>query len=765
MIFGIRHHGPGCARALRAALDEMRPDLVLIEGPPDAEEVLPLAAREEMDPPVALLVWAAEEPRHAVYYPFASFSPEWQAIRWAAANGVPARFFDLPQAHHIALDLAAEKKEKEEREANADTPAAEEEPVPEASPVAPPEAPDPLHDDPLGVLAEAAGYTDRELWWEQQIEQRRDASGLFEAILAAMTELRSHAKPPEEREAMREAFMRQRLRAARKEGFERIAVVCGAWHAPALAASDSVKGSVKDDTALLKGLPKVKTAATWIPWTNSRLSSRSGYGAGIASPGWYQHLWTAPDRAPIRWVTQAARLLREEDLEASPASAIESVRLAESLAALRGLPMPGISELNEAVQSVLCHGETAPMAVVRDRLEIGDVLGRVPEESMVVPLQRDLETQQRQLRLKATAEIRELDLDLRKDNDRSRSLLLHRLRLLDVPWGEPREVYGKSGTFHEIWKLAWKPEMVVRLIERSLWGNTVEEAAAAFAVDRGRNAADLPALTRLLDEAILAGLSAAVDHLLSELQARAAVSSDLRHLMETLPPLARVSRYGDVRGTRSADVLPLVRGLFERITVGLPGACSSLDDDAATRMVESIGRVQESLDLLDLSDLLEEWREVLVLLADLEGAHGLVRGYACRLLLDQGALDADEIGRRARLALSPVVPTRDAAAWIEGLLRGSGLLLLHHDGLWLALDAWLADLSEDGFTEVLPLLRRAFSSFQPPERRRMGEKVKDLRRGGSPAARPTAADVDAERAARVLPVLAHILGTTLGARS
>jgi hypothetical protein len=745
-IFGIRHHGPGCARALRAALDEMRPDLVLIEGPPDAEDVLPLAAREEMEPPVALLVWAADEPRHAVYYPFATFSPEWQAIRWAAANGVPARFFDLPQAHHMALELAEEKAEKEAEATEA---------PPEAPPEAPAEAPDdPLHDDPLGVLAEAAGYTDRELWWEQQIEQRRDASGLFDAILEAMTELRSHAKPPEPREALREAFMRQRLRAARKEGFERIAVVCGAWHAPALAAP----GSVKDDTALLKGLPKVKTAATWIPWTNSRLSTRSGYGAGIASPGWYQHLWTAPDRAPVRWVTQAARLLREEDLEASPAGAIQSVRLAESLAALRGLPMPGIAELNEAIQSVLCHGETSPMALVRDRLEIGHTLGRVPEESMVVPLQRDLETWQRQLRLKPTAEIRDLDLDLRKENDRGRSLLLHRLRLLEVPWGEPREVQGKSGTFHEIWKIVWQPELVVRLIERSLWGNTIEAAATAFAVDRGRNAADLPALTRLLDEAILAGLSAAVDHLLSELQARAAVSSDLRHLMEALPPLARVSRYGDVRGTRATDVLPLVRGLFERIAIGLPGACSSLDDDAAAKMVGSVGRVQESLDLLDLSDLREEWRAVLGRLADLEGAHGLVRGYACRLLLDQGALEAEEIGRRARLALSPAVPSREAAAWIEGLLRGSGLLLLHHDGLWVALDAWLADLSEEGFTEVVPLLRRAFSGFQAPERRRMGEKVKYLRQSAAPLALPASADVDAERAARVLPVLAQILG-------
>jgi hypothetical protein len=738
-IFGIRHHGPGCARALRAAFDELRPDLVLVEGPPDAEEALPLAAHAETEPPVALLVWAAEEPRRAVYYPFAAFSPEWQALRWAAAHGVPARFFDLPQAHQLALEKAAEEGEE-----------------------APPE---PLRDDPLGVLAEAAGYTDRELWWEQQIEQRRDPAGVFEAILAAMSELRGHAPPAAGREALREAFMRQRLRAARKEGFQSIAVVCGAWHAPVLQEPAlTASGAVREDAALLKNLPKLKTAVTWIPWTHSRLSYRSGYGAGVASPGWYQHLWSTPDRAPVRWVTQAARLLRAEDLEASPASAIESVRLAESLAALRGFPMPGLAELNEAVQAVLCHGETAPMALIRDRLEIGDVLGRVPEEALAVPLQRDLETLQRRLRLKPTAEIREIDLDLREETDRARSLLLHRLRLLDVPWGEPRKAHGKAGTFHELWALAWKPEMVVRLIERSLWGNTVEEAATAFAVDQGRTLTDLPSLTELLDQAILAGLPRAVESLLGDLQARAAVTADLRHMMDALPPLARVSRYGDVRGTRATDVLPVVRGLFERIAVGLPGACSSLGDDAASAMAESLGRVHESLAVLDLPDLREEWREVLVRLADLEGAHGLVRGYACRLLIDQGALDAAEVARRARLALSPAVAAREAAAWIEGLLRGSGLLLLHHDALWEALDAWLVELSSETFPEILPLLRRAFSGFQAPERRKMGEKVRHLGRTAAPAARAVSTDIDPARAARVLPVLAQILGVeTTGA--
>jgi hypothetical protein len=147
-----------------------------------------------------------------------------------------------------------------------------------------------------------------------------------------------------------------------------------------------------------------------------------------------------------------------------------------------------------------------------------------------------------------------------------------------------------------------------------------------------------------------------------------------------------------------------------------------------------------------------------------DGVHGLVRGRCCRLLLEHDALDGTELQRLARLALSPVTPARDAAAWIEGLLRGSALLLMQYDGLWLALDAWLSELDGAAFVAMLPLLRRACSGFQPPERRAMGEKVKHLHTpGGHGEGRPAGAGwsagaIDHDRARLILPVLGQILG-------
>jgi hypothetical protein len=732
-VFGVRHHGPGCARSLVTALEAMNPDAILVEGPPDAADVLALAGDAAMKPPVALLVYPADEPSRGVFYPFAEFSPEWQAIRFGLARGIPVRFMDLPQAHRLA-----------ERAATPDAPEPDlDERVEDLARV-----------DPIGTLATAAGFPDGELWWENEIERRRDPSGLFEGLLEAMRALRED-HPLSREDALREAFMRQTIRATLKEGGRRVAVVCGAWHAPVLDAL----GPAKADADLLKGLPKLKTIATWIPWTASRLSSRSGYGAGVTAPGWYQHLWTHPEQPTMRWTIRAARTLREEDLPAPTASVIESVRLAEALASLRGLAHPGLREINDSLQSVLCGGEGGPLAFIRDRLELGGPLGEVPARAPSVPLRRELDAEQKRLRLKQTDEIKTLDLDLREPTDRARSRLFHRLRLLEIAWATPENVTGKAGTFHELWKVRWLPELELSVVEASRWGSTIAAAAGARAIELATKTEELGPLTEILDRVVVAELDDALARVLAIVQARAAVASDVIHLAAALPRLARLSRYGDVRGLAAEPVLALFDGIYRRLLVGLPSASTALDDDAAAAMADALGQAHDAVVLLDRADWSDAWLDAAAALAERDATTPLVRGYAARLAHDKGRVERDELVRLAGRALSRAVPPNEVAAWLEGLLRGGALLLMHATELWAVLDAWLVELPDDALDGVLPLLRRSFSSFTSPERRSMGELVRALR-GAGPRARSSGrtSELDERRAALVLPVLAHVLG-------
>jgi len=765
-IFGVRHHGPGSARSLREALEGVKPDCILVEGPPEAEGILSCAVHEAMKPPVALLLYDPEKPRRSAFYPFAVFSPEWQAIQFGLSRNVPVRFMDLPQGVYMGLAEEMEAKlhppqagqDSSDDAKDAELPDEETAPSGLALPI--PE----IKLDPLSYLAQAAGFSDSEHWWEHMVEHRRDGTGIFGAVMEAMTALRESAIPSPSPasdpagDLRREAHMRQTIRAARKDGFQRIAVVCGAWHAPALATLPPAS----EDTALLKGLPKRKVVATWIPWTYSRLAFASGYGAGIESPGWYDFLWSLrqhqAQRVATHWLTKVARLLRREDLDASSASVIEAVRLAETLAALRGRPLPGLTELNEATQAVLCFGDGLPLRLISEKLIVSERLGAVPDSVPFVPLAQDLAREQKRLRLPAEASRRLLDLDLRKPNDLDRSRLLHRLNLLGVPWGEREGQRGaQKGTFHEPWAIQWEPEFAVTLIESGVWGNTIPTAAAAKVCHDADSAPDLPALTALLDFTLLADLPEAAEHLMSRLRAVAALASDVGHLMGALPPLANILRYGNVRQTDATMVCGIVDGLVARVCIGLPGACGSLNDEAAEDMFGKALQCHAAIGLLQNAGHSEAWHSVLRQLADSPNLHGLIAGRACRLLLEGQRIDSHDAARRLGLALSPASGPAHAAAWVDGFLRNSGLLLLHDESLWRILDDWIATLRADSFTNALPLLRRTFSSFQPAERRQMGGRVAG---GMKPLTTSVAGsdEFDEQRAEKALPLLAQMLG-------
>lgn len=724
-LLGIRHHGPGSARAVRRTLDKLRPDLVLVEGPPEADRLLPLVGDPGMRPPVALLGYVADDPGRCAFWPFATFSPEWQAIRYGLANQVPVRFCDLPAAHTLA------------------------------EPAEPGD--DPIRRDPLSALADAAGYDDPERWWDDVIEHRLDDAAPFTVIGEAMTAVRSATTPlaADDDDARREAYMRGILRAARRAGHQKVAVVCGAWHVPALA--DPLPPA-SHDAKLLRGLPKVKVTMTWVPWTHGRLAAATGYRAGISSPGWYHHLFTAEHRVLESWFVTVAQLLRQEGQPVSSAHLIEAVRLAETLATLRGRPLAGLAEVTEATHAVICDGDDVRLALVHRKVVIGERLGTVSADTPAVPLQRDLDSLRRRLRLRPDATDRTLDLDLRRDTDAERSRLLHRLRVLGVAWGQPASGEARNkGTFRESWRLCWKPEYAVSLIEASRYGTTVAAAATARAREAAGTATTLAEVTGLVAHCLLADLPDALPRVLAALDTRAALDTDVNHLTDALPPLARTLRYGDVRGTDTGALRTVTADLVVRICVGLSPAVSGVADAAARVLCQRIDAVHDAIGLLDDGELRDRWLTALGGVALRDDLAGPLAGRITRLLYDAAWLPGEETARRLGLVLTVGVPPGHAAGWVEGFFSGGGLLLLHDEALLRVVDQWLSGIPADHFVEVLPLLRRTFGTFAAPERRSIGERVAR----GLTASDGTVGqtdELDHERAGQVVATLTRLLG-------
>lgn len=733
-LLGIRHHGPGSCRNILKALEQIRPDLILLEGPAEAEALMPFAADEQMKPPVALLGYQTDAPQNAVFYPLADFSPEWQALRYAILENVALRFFDLPLAHSLAFESENkdDSKHYEANDENAKNPS-----------------------DPFDLLAEAAGYSDGESWWNMNIEQRRNSSGIFEAVNEAVTALRE-ALPgySSRRDLIREAWMRRMLRNAKKESFERIAVICGAWHVPALANMPKVK----DDSELLKRLPKVKAECTWIPWTYNRLTFRSGYGAGIDSPGWYHYLWHHPNDDGTLWVSSIAALLRKKDMDISVAHVIETVRLAQTTASLRGLPSPTLAEYNEAVTTVMGFGDDMLLQLIKEQLIVGDRIGTVPKAVPKVPLLIDVERLQKRLRVPFTAEIKEMTLDLRKETDLERSLFFHRLALLDIDWAKPEAADGK-GTFKEKWSLCHKPEQIVCIIERAVWGNTVEEAVQKYISERMIGIARIPELTKLLNRVIPANLPKLMEAMTIQLDRLSAASADIVEMMEAIPDLVNIVRYGDVRRLDFSKVGNMLKAMAARILAGGLFVCINIDEEAAGKLLEHLSAANYAVSTLNDEELNGMWYEFVQQIRNSSGAHPLLSGYAARILCDKGKISHEEMRNTLSFYSSVGNTPADIAYWLEGFLHASGAVLLLDDKLWQLVNSWLCGLSDENFIELLPIIRRTFSNFTTAERRRLGAKAKEfVLNGKNNEAAVENHSCNDEDASKVIPLLSRLLG-------
>ncbi|OJU70545.1 MAG: hypothetical protein BGN93_11425, partial [Acinetobacter sp. 39-4] len=520
----------------------------------------------------------------AVFYPFAEFSPEWQALKYALRQQIAVEFMDLPLQHRFALEkqwveqrLEQALVDEQEIESNHQGDVEPEQNL-EQHYLS-------IRRDPIQLLAEQAGYQDSERFWEHLVEQQPHAGQMFAAISDAMAALRDYllSQQPENYssedqllEQYREAYMRKVIKQAEKQGYQNIVVICGAWHAPVLA---DLKAQNKADTALLKGLPKVKVDVAWIAWTHGRLSRDNGYGAGVQAVGWYTHLWkhyqqaldaeAVGEKITIDWLSKFAHALRQAGHDASSAQIIDAVQLIQSLLQLRGRRIPDLEDLFEAIRSVLNHGLDIPQPILAKLLE-DEQLGQVPDELIELPIQKDFLQQVKHFRLKLEAPHRDISLDLREAFDLAKSQFLHCVKLLGLAWAELAGTGSKQGNFKEVWQLSWQPETSLYLNEMSLWGNSIQLATQSYVEHQIRQCEDVAQIAQLIESILLSGLDQSLNLALDKLNELTTQHQDPSIILATLKPLITAIRYGSVRQFSMQHLHQVVEHLAIRLMLSLP---------------------------------------------------------------------------------------------------------------------------------------------------------------------------------------------------
>ncbi|MBR1852549.1 MAG: hypothetical protein IJ794_05280 [Lachnospiraceae bacterium] len=756
--FGIRHLSPVCAYFLREFLQRENPELLLVEGPSDLDDLMDGLVSKEAQLPAAILAYTKEAPIETVLYPFAEFSPEYQAILWAKENDREVRFCDLPSgvslAHYRRMRELAEVAENAD-----DAKDVEDAKVVEARSVY----------EQIEVIT----GVEHDAFWEYTFEQCADEADLVEAMAKYGAYLREFSeRDPEGKEtsslphslvkkeaavheALRESCMRWMIaEAAAKNPAQKIVVVTGAYHTSAVQqpCTDEDRARMERLQAgklqtekpqagkhASDGFLSAESRATLMPYSYYRLSEHSGYGAGAKSPFYYEILWRSRNAggsielAAVEYLTRLATYQRIHGNMASSAQVIEALRLAKELAAMHGGAFPALSDLRAAAVTCLGEGSFAQISLAVADTEIGTKIGKMPEGTVCTSVQDDFNRALKELKLEKyrSAELQELELDLRENLrvkseeaaflDLHRSFFLHRLAALKTGFAEKTVRRQDNATWAEKWNLRWTPEVEIRIVEASLKGDTIEQAAAAVLGERLLAASTVKETTAILAVSLEAGLVQCVQDAIRAVQRQAAGNEALRDVGNALGDLSMIVRFGNIRRIDTSEMGPLMEKLFLKFCLNLSGE-AVCDEAAAKEMLPAFSTVWDAVlihEFLDRERLVKAFRN----LAEDDMANPLLSGFACGALTERGDLDAAQLYALMERHLAKGMPASDGAFWFEGFAERNHRALISRLGIWEHLAAYIAELDEEEFKAAVICLRRTFSTFTPAEKLDIAENI------------------------------------------
>lgn len=729
----IRHHSPACAWAVQQLIREVKPRQILIEAPVDLQKHIKLLLAKDTVPPVALavLVDREEQSRLAAYYPFCAHSPEYVALVEGRAAKAKLQFIDLPAADKAMLAPPAEDEsivvDDEEYFDSGDF---------------------------IAAMCAKTGCRNGFELWDHLFESKLgtpDWKGFLAdvgAYCAALRDSTSESALEKNGDLVREKHMTNAiLGALTREG--PTVVVTGGFHTPALVEA-AAKGK-KPRKPTFTG----ESNSYLIRYGFEALDALSGYGAGLPQPGYYDYLWRkAVDSDGVPQWREAAldllstfgRKLRDEGHGISVPAQVEALRVADALAAMRGRRGAGRYDLIDAVRTALVKGEVGVREIWTERLlEFlrGDAIGDVPASAGSPPIVEDARARAKSLRIDVSdGSRRRRRLDIRrKAAHLSASRFFHAMRLVDSKFAERRMGPDfvndiQTDRLFEEWTYAWSPTVEGRLIEIASLGDSITSACVGLLQKRkaevksSGHSQDIAAMAELFVQGILAGLDKALGPFLDEIARDIQTHGDFSAVAYTLRRLHNIVNASGPLQISADLALNEVRQAAYRRLIYLCDDLPKTPQEVIQDRIEALRLVMELLRAPGSEELDQTvFHEAVNRVADSSPPPEIL-GSVLAISLHAGLKKPEDIC----IALSgSFVGTVDDENDRVGVLRG--LLFTMPEILWRSevvlkeTDRLLCELTEEGFLDLLPHIRLAFTALNPREADRVAGSLARIHGG------------------------------------
>ncbi|MBM6915426.1 hypothetical protein H6B33_08415 [Gemmiger formicilis] len=752
LYYPVRHHSPACAWHLERAIERYAPDCILVEGPENANDLLPVLTSPDTKAPIALYyAWRDEEQRlpgageepasFRCYYPFLDPSPELVALRAAAARGIPGRFIDLPYAQ-ILLATQADRGLRAEEE-----------------------KPNYASDSYLAAnqfqknLCEKAGLRDFEEFWEKYFETAGPilSTEAFVRQLNLYCRLARQSTPEAELRAdgclVREAHMARRIREAAAE-YSRVLVVTGGFH---------VEGLLHPTDETPPPPPQKGQAVYPMRHSLPAADALAGYASGMPAPGFCTDIWAALHTAEPRqaweqtvldYLVRTGRRLRREGDTLSAYDETCAWQQARMLAQLRDKPAPGLYELRDAVLSSFVKGEadlsgSEPLRLLRE-LTTGKTVGWLCEGAPVPPLVQDFQAQCRAFRLKQQGAARQTVALSVFSSPRHREIsrFFYRTDFLGCEFarrekGPDLRRRKDRNLIRETWEYRWSIGVETALIEHAVSGATVQEACASELRRRMAEAGRASEGADLLVQGFLMGLPE-ISTLTGRMEELLLADGDFVSLCEACASLNALQEWQSLYNEPNILEYPALLGrCFARILQMLP-AMNTVDDHTAPGVQRACMLLYQITGRESFSGQRPPLLNAFERLVRQDPIHPALHGAVLGLLYGADPGWKPAVDRAVRGYLQGTRGRMlQSAAFLQGLFSTARDLLLTDEEFQRQIDGLICELPSEDFASLLPELRLAFSYFVPLETDRIARRAAAMHGAGSAALRRPATDAAA----------------------
>lgn len=736
VYFPIRHHSPVCAWHLKETIGLYEPDCILIEGPDNANELIPVLIHPDTKPPLAIYysyrdknAYISEEKEdYKCYYPFLSCSPELVALKCAKERAIHSEFIDLPYVE-ILIGTSENKGIRKEGEKNT------------------------YNDDYLisrskyiTMLCEKTGLRNFDEFWEKYFE----IQGLYETTEEFVKKMltycylsREHT-PKEEMISdgciLRENYMKSRITEASKK-YNKILVVTGGFHTFGLLEEKTQK--VK-----LHSISKEHQGVYAMSYSMEAADALNGYASGMEAPGFYHKVWTELENGTgckgayreslLNMLIQVGKELKKKDEILSSYDEICAFSMAQGLAELRNKREPGLYELRDCVLSSFVKGEYSlstdkPMKVLR-RITTGKEIGELCSHAKLPPLVQDFENICSSFKLKVHSTLeQEVILELfSKKKHLEMSRFFYRMEFLETNFAKKvrgANLIGRKdrNLIRETWKYKWNSQVMAALIDKSASGGTLEEACTTLVSRALQNESRAKEVAMLLVKAFLMGLSEKQNQWNLRMEQVFTEDGDFFSLTGGLSHLVTLYELQDLYQTRNyLNLEKMMQSCFDKLIILLPSMAGITDEQLKDGMEACLllYRLTRKEKFSSMEAILKETFEIL---CEKKGIHPGLKGAVLGLLYGFDHNKKDEISHTFMGYIRGTKEkVKETAVFMRGLFFTARDLVFVAGDFVEMIDFLLKRLQGDELMELLPELRMAFSYFTPKEIDRIAQKAAAL---------------------------------------